>query len=215
MTPAGCSGLFRPVFRRHALAVAAVGAVGLLLAACDRLGSVTPFQSIDVTGAEWGRDFRLLDAEGRTVQLADFKGRCVLLFFGFTQCPDVCPTTLAEMAQAMRELGPRSDKVQVLFVTVDPERDTVTVLRNYMGHFFTKWRAYRTTDAVALTRAEMAFGASHSRAPRRGGGYDVVHSATTYVVDDRGRVVVEWPFGMPKRDIAADLSTILEEDINQ
>ncbi len=99
-------------------------------------------------------------------------------------------------------------------VTVDPKRDTVTVMRNYVGHFFTRWRAYRTTDPKALAAAEKAFGASHSTTPAKGGGYDVVHSAFTYVVDDQGRIVVEWPFAMPKRDIAADLSTLLEEDTN-
>ena len=143
-------------------------------------------------------------------------GDLLVVYFGFTSCPDICPTTLGDIRAALKRLpSAERTRVEVAMVTVDPERDTVTVLRNYVGHFFTKWRAYRTTDAAALTRAEMAFGASHSRAPRSGGGYDVVHSATTYVVDDRGRVVVEWPFGMPKRDIAADLSTILEEDTNQ
>ena len=84
MEPASCSGLHRPMSRRRALAFAAAGAAGSLLVACDRQGSAAPFQSIDLTGADWGRDFWLLDAEERTVQLADFKGRCVLLFFGFT-----------------------------------------------------------------------------------------------------------------------------------
>lgn len=99
-------------------------------------------------------------------------------------------------------------------VTVDPKRDTATVMRGYVGHFFTKWRAYRTTDSAALAAVEKAFGASHSITPTKDGEYDVVHSAFTYVVDDQGRVVVEWPFGMPRRDITADLSTLLKEDAN-
>ena len=143
-------------------------------------------------------------------------GDLLVVYFGFTSCPDICPTTLGDIRAALKRLpaGQRT-RVEVALVTVDPERDTVTVMRNYVGHFFTRWRAYRTTDAEALQRAEKAFGARHSTTPRAGGGYDVVHSATTYVVDDRGRVLVEWPFGMPTRDIAADLSTILEEDIQQ
>lgn len=152
---------------------------------------------------------------GSERELVASPGRLLVVYFGFTSCPDICPTTLGDIRAALRRLpAAQRKRVEVAMVTVDPKRDTVTVLRNYVGHFFTTWRAYRTTDAAALQRVEQAFGARHSITPRKGGGYDVVHSATTYVVDARGRVVVEWPFGMPRRDIAADLSTILQEDTN-
>jgi len=154
--------------------------------------------------------------EGRAVPMrASRPGDLLVVYFGFTSCPDICPTTLGDVRAALRRLTPAQGKrVEVAMVTVDPKRDTVTVMRNYVGHFFTRWRAYRTTDPKALAAAEKAFGASHSTTPAKGGGYDVVHSAFTYVVNDQGRIVVEWPFAMPKRDIAADLSTLLEEDTN-
>lgn len=155
-------------------------------------------------------------AAGRPVPMRARPGNVLVVYFGFTSCPDICPTTLADVRGALRRLpADQRRRVEVAMVTVDPARDTATVMRNYVGHFFDSWRAYRTTDPVALEDAEKAFGASHSTTPAKGGGYDVVHSAFTYVVDDRGRVLVEWPFGMPRRDIAADLSTILQEDINQ
>lgn len=154
--------------------------------------------------------------KGREVALrADRPGDLLVVYFGFTSCPDICPTTLGDVRAALRRLTPAQRKrVEAAMVTVDPKRDTATVMRNYVGHFFTNWRAYRSTDPQALAAAEKAFGASHSTTPAKGGGYDVVHSAFTYVVDAQGRVLVEWPFGMPKRDIAADLSKLLEEDTN-
>lgn len=153
---------------------------------------------------------------GRDVPLrASRPGDLLVVYFGFTSCPDICPTTLGDVRAALKRLTPaQRRRVEVGMVTVDPTRDTVTVMRNYVGHFFTNWRAYRTTDPKALAAAEKAFGASHSTTPAKGGGDDVVHSAFTYVVDHHGHVLVEWPFGMPRRDIAADLSTLLEEDTN-
>jgi protein SCO1/2 len=152
---------------------------------------------------------------GKAVPMKAGPGELLVVYFGFTSCPDVCPTTLGDVRGALGRLTPAERKrVEAAMVTVDPKRDTATVMRNYVGHFFTTWRAYRTTDSAALAAAERAFGASHSIQPRTGGKYDVVHSAFTYVVDDEGRVVVEWPFAMPRRDIAADLSTLLKGDTN-
>ena len=140
-------------------------------------------------------------------------GDLLVVYFGFTSCPDICPTTLGDIRGALKALpAAQRERVEVAMVTVDPKRDTATVMGGYVGHFFTKWRAYRTTDAAALAAAEKAFGASHSITPSAGGGDDVVHSAFTYVVDDQGRMLVEWPFGMPRRDMSADLSKLLEED---
>lgn len=154
-------------------------------------------------------------AGGEERPLRAAPGDLLVVYFGFTSCPDICPTTLGDVRAALKRLpAAQRERVEVAMVTVDPKRDTATVMRGYVGHFFTKWRAYRTTDAAALAAAEKAFGASHSITPTKDGEYDVVHSAFTYVVDDQGRVVVEWPFGMPRRDITADLSTLLGEDAN-
>lgn len=153
---------------------------------------------------------------GRSMPMRAAPGQLLVVYFGFASCPDICPTTLSDVRAALKRLpADQRERVQVAMVTVDPKRDTAAVMRKYVGHFFDSWRAYRTTDAAALARAEKAFGASHSTTPAKGGGYDVVHSAFTYVVDDQGRLLVEWPFAMPRRDISADLSTILEEDTNQ
>ncbi|MEO8170105.1 MAG: SCO family protein, partial [Oxalobacteraceae bacterium] len=93
------------------------------------------FQNTDITGIDYAKDFALTDHHGKTRTLADFKGKAVVMFFGYTQCPDVCPTTMAEMASVMQELGPLSDRVQVLFVTIDPERDTQALLSQYVPAF--------------------------------------------------------------------------------
>ena len=110
--------------------------LALLLAGCDKLGTKPPsFQNTDLTGLDYAQDFALTDHTGKPRSLADFKGKVVVMFFGYTQCPDVCPTTMAEMAGVMKELGPQADQVQVLFVTVDPERDTQALLAQYVPAF--------------------------------------------------------------------------------
>ena len=111
----------------------------LLLAACDAGGP--QFKSTDITGVDYGRALELTDHHGKLRRLEDFRGKAVVMFFGFTHCPDVCPTTLADMAQAMRQLGADADRVQVLFVTVDPERDTQEALARYVTAFDPRLRA--------------------------------------------------------------------------
>jgi protein SCO1/2 len=113
------------------LAVFAVAA----LTGCDRASNTPSFRATDITGAEFGRQFQLSDFNGRPRTLSDFRGKVVAVFFGYTHCPDVCPTTLSELAAAVKKLGPEGDKVQVLFVTADPERDTPAVLKQYVGAF--------------------------------------------------------------------------------
>lgn len=153
--------------------------------------------------------------KGKPVPMRARPGNLLVVYFGFASCPDICPTTLSDVRGALKRLpADQRKRVEVAMVTVDPKRDTAKVMRSYVGHFFDSWRAYRTNDAAALAGAEKAFGASHSITPAKGGGYDVVHSAFTYVVDDQGRLRVEWPFAMPRRDISQDLATILEEDTN-
>src|SRR5689334_7387966 len=128
--------------RGMAAAIALTAAFGLT--ACDRLGVGSKasqeatqggFKNTDITGLDYGKDFALPAHNGKMRTLADFKGKAVVIFFGYTQCPDVCPTTMAEMATVMKQLGPLADKVQVLFVTLDPERDTPELLSKYVPSF--------------------------------------------------------------------------------
>ena len=131
--------------------------------------------------------FKLTDHNGRARTLEDFRGKVVTVFFGFTHCPDVCPATLAEMAQVMRELGPDAERVQVLFVTVDPERDTAQVLKQYVPSFHPSFLGlYGDADAIARTAKE--FKIFYQKQPLPGGGYSVDHSAGTYIYDPAGRV---------------------------
>ena len=159
------SSLFsRAMSRRQSLLWLAAGAAGLL-SGCDRLSPggqpATPsFKGIDITGADYARGFSLTDFNGQTRTLADFQGRVVMLYFGFVQCPDVCPTALTRAAAVMERLGPRAGDLQVVFVTVDPERDTPELLREYMAAFHPSFLAL-TGNAeqiaqTAINRAEIS-----------------------------------------------------------
>lgn len=135
----------------------------------------------------------------------------LLVFFGYTFCPDVCPTTLADLRTALGQL-PRDERrqIEVALVTVDPARDTPKALNRYLGHFFGSWRALRATDPAQLRRAERAFNATHRLGPKdQDGNYEVAHTAMTYVVDRAGLVRIEWSFGMSSADMAADLRSVL------
>ena len=210
MEPVGCSGMPRKVSRRRALAFAAAGAAGSLLVACDRQSSAAPFQSIDLTGADWGRDFRLQDAEGRRVQLADFKGRCVLLFFGFTQCPDVCPTALARAADVMQRLGPQASRLQVVFITVDPERDSPAVLREYPRAFHPSFIGLHADLATTEATAK-AFKVFYRKVPT-GSSYTMDHTATSYVFDPTGRLRLAVRHEQDAASVTADITRLLKEN---
>lgn len=137
-------------------------------------------------------------------------GELLVGYFGFTSCPDVCPTTLANLRVARDGLGPDGDRVDLAMVTVDPDRDTPEVLSGYLASFADRYHALRTTDPAALRAAEDAFGASSSVTTTPEGDIEVAHTGTTYVIDDRGRVVVEWPFGVTADAMASDLEILLE-----
>jgi len=140
------------------------------------------------------------------------RSRLMLVYFGYTYCPDVCPTTLADLRNALVQL-PKGDRsrVVVAMVTVDPGRDTPAVLNAYLGHFFANWHALRTSSPDALRTAERAFGASHRIGRRNASGaYEVSHTAEVYAVDSTGTVRVEWPFGMRSAEIAGDLRRLLD-----
>ena len=165
--------------------VCGLGVAGLLaLAAGCRRGGPS-FSAIDVTGAAFGRDFALTDHLGQPRTLADYRGKVVVVFFGFTQCPDVCPTTLAEMAQALRELGPRAERVQVLFVTVDPERDTPSALKEYLASFDPRIVGLtgHPTDIAAAADALNSF---YERIDKPDGSYTMDHTLKVHFFDRYG-----------------------------
>lgn len=209
MKPASRSGRSDPVPRRRVLALAAVTAAGFVVA-CDRPGSAASFQSIDLTGADWGRDFRLLDAEGRTVQLVAFKGRCVMLFFGFTQCPDVCPTALARAADVMQRLGDQAARLQVIFITIDPERDSPAVLREYPRAFHPSFIGLHADLATTEATAK-AFKVFYRKVPT-GSSYTLDHTATSYVIDPTGRLRLAVRHEQDADSVTADITRLLKEN---
>lgn len=157
------------------------------LAGCGERSGAPGFKLTDVTGANFGKELALTDHHGKPRTLADFRGKVVTVFFGFTHCPDVCPTTLAEMAQVVKALGPDGDRVQVLFVTVDPERDTQQVLAQYVPAFHPSFLGLYG-DAEATARAAKAFRIYYQKQPAKDGHYSVDHSAGTYILDGEGRL---------------------------
>jgi len=179
-----------------------------LLAGCD--SGAPSFKGTDVTGADYGRVLELVDHHGKPRRLEDWRGKAVVLFFGFTHCPDVCPTTLADMAQVMRELGPLADRVQVLFVTVDPERDTQAALAKYVPAFDARFVGLR--GSLEATRAvakefKIYFEKRPGRTP---GEYSVDHSAQSYVIDPQGRLRLFVRHERIAQDLAPDLRVLLD-----
>jgi protein SCO1/2 len=185
----------------------ALAAAALLLAAC---GADAPkFRSTDITGADFGRELALTGADGRPRTLADFRGKAVVLFFGYTHCPDICPTTLADMAAVMKALGKDAARVQVLFVTLDPERDTPEVLAKYVPAFDPGFLGLRG-DAAATQRAAKEFRIFYEKRPAGApGAYTVDHSAQSYVFDTQGRLRLFVRQERIAQDLAEDLRTLL------
>jgi protein SCO1 len=156
------------------------------LVACSAGGP--KFEASDVTGSSFGHDFALKDPDGRQRTLADFRGKAVVVFFGYTQCPDVCPATLATLAETMKRLGPDADRVQVLFVTVDPERDTPGLLKQYVPAFDPRFLGLYG-DAEATARTAKEFKIIYQKVPgATPGSYTMDHSAGSYVFDPNGRL---------------------------
>lgn len=178
------------------------------LAGCERAPQQPAFQLTDITGAEFGRGFSLTDHNGRARSLEDFRGRVVTVFFGFTHCPDVCPATLAEMGQVMRELGPDAEKVQVLFITVDPERDTPEILRQYVPSFHASFLGLHG-DADAIARTAKEFKVFYQKQALPDGGYSVDHSAGTYIYDREGRLRLFASYGRGATALLHDIRILL------
>jgi protein SCO1/2 len=181
----------------------------LALGACQQ--GKPDFRATDITGAGFGQDFALTDHTGKPRALADFRGRVVVMFFGFTHCPDVCPNTLAELAAAVKKLGTDGDKVQVLLVTVDPERDTPQVLSQYVTAFDPRFLALRGT-AEETARVAKEFKIIYQKvAGARPDSYTMDHSAGTYIFDMQGRLRLYVSYGQGPEVFAHDIALLLKQ----
>jgi protein SCO1/2 len=184
-------------------------AAGALLAACSP--QAPKFRSTDITGADFGKELALTGHDGKPRTLADFRGKAVVLSFGYTHCPDICPTTLADIAAALKKLGPDAARVQVLFATVDPERDTAEVLAKYVPAFDPAFLGL-TGDAAAAQRAAREFKIFfEKRAGSAPGAYTMDHSAQVYVLDAQGRLRLLVRYERIAQDLAEDLQALLKE----
>ncbi len=182
------------------------------LAACDGSApSGAKFHATDIAGVDWGRGLELTDHTGRARTLADFRGEVVLVFFGYTNCPDACPTALAEMAQVVDRLGPDGTRVQGIFITVDPERDTADVLSKYVPAFHPSFIGLRgSADDIARTAKEFKV---YYRANKNEQGADAKH----YLVDHTAAIFVLDPRGKPRLYVSANGRTVdaLAEDVKR
>jgi protein SCO1 len=205
---------------RLAVVVLAALAGAAALTACDpRPGSAPgastpgkgPFRSIDISGAEYARSFELPDADGKTRSLADFKGRVVVVFFGYTQCPDVCPTTMAELSEVRRALAADGDKLQGIFVTVDPERDTPAVLKAYVDNFNAGLVGLRGSPEQTQ-QAAREFKVFYAKVPgRTESSYTIDHTAGAYVFDTQGRIRLFSRHGAGPKALEEDIRALLAE----
>jgi len=195
--------------RRNALELIASAFALSAVAACSE--SKPQFKAIDLTGADYAKDFHLTDQNGQPRSLADFRGKVVVLFFGYTQCPDVCPTTMADLAQAKKALGADGDKLQVLFVTVDPERDTAALLKGYMANFDPTFLALRGTPEQTEQVAKdfkVYYKKVDGPTPAT---YTMDHSAASYVYDKQGRLRLYARYGNGPEALVSDLKLLMQQ----
>ncbi len=201
------------MLKRDAIKFAAVSALWIsaagLFSACSPQGA--KFQGIDLTGAEYGRDLPLPDQHGKDRSIKDFAGKVVVVFFGYTQCPDVCPTSMSELAEVKRSLGADGDRLQGVFVTVDPERDTPEMLAGYMASFDPTFIALRGTPeqlAAVAKDFKLYYKRIDGQTPT---SYTMDHSAGSYVYDTKGRLRVYHRYGAGAQSLAADVRALLDE----
>lgn len=182
----------------------------LFLFGCNLPEAAKPFKSTNVTGIEIGKNFKLTDHHGQVRTLSDYKGKIVILFFGYTHCPDICPTTLSDLSQAMRMLGPDAEKVQVLFITLDPERDTQELLAQYVPAFNPSFVGlYGTPEQTAATATE--FRLFYRKEPGKSAGdYTVDHSVGTYIYDRSGKLRLQTSYGQSVDALVHDIKLLLE-----
>lgn len=186
--------------------LACLVALGLLVSGCEKPPA---FKSTDISGVDWGKNFSLTDHSGKARQLADYKGKAVVLFFGYTQCPDVCPTTLTAMNEVMKLLGADAARVQVLFATLDPARDTQALLAQYVPQFNASFVGLRGDDATMAATAK-DFRAFYVKVPgATPTTYTIDHSTGSYAFDPQGRLRLLLKHGDDPANIAADLKLLL------
>ena len=195
------------MLRRQALLKISAVSAALALSGCTP--STPTFQNTDITGADFGKNFTLTDHTGKTRSLSDYQGKVVLIFFGFTQCPDVCPTTLAELSEVMKKLGSGADRVQVLFITVDPERDTQTVLGQYVPAFDPRFVGL-TGSVEQIAAVAKDFKAFYQKVPTPNGSYTVDHFSGMYAFDATGRIRLFIRYRAPMDSVVADVKTLLK-----
>ena len=193
----------------------ALGAVALLgstlgLAACSPQEAKPQFKGVDVSGAQYATDIPLKDADGKPRSIHDFAGKVAAVFFGYTQCPDVCPTTLQELAEVKQQLGADGDKLVAIFVTLDPERDTPEVLKAYVGNFDASFVGlHGSPDEVAAVAKDFKifYKKVEGKTP---GTYTLDHSAGTYLYDPKGNLRVYERYGTPPDALVHDVKTLLQ-----
>ena len=185
-----------------------------VISGCNQQAATTTtnkFIATDITGADFGKDFKLNDHHGKIRTLSDFKGKAVVMFFGYTHCPDVCPTTLSELASALTLLGQKANKVQVLFVTIDPARDTPELLAKYVPAFNTNFLGLYG-DEAATAKVAKDYRIFYQKHQAKGGkGYDMDHSAGTYVTDLSGNLRLFFSYGIGAASIAKDLNVLIPD----
>jgi protein SCO1/2 len=189
--------------------------LALALSGCDKLGLGKPpapqFKGADITGVDYAKTLALPDVNGQPRTLGDFKGKVTVVFFGYTQCPDVCPTTMAELAQVKKALGPDGDKLQAVFVTIDPERDTPEILKSYMASFDPSFVALRgTVEQTKATAKE--FKIFFEKVPgKTEGSYTMDHSAGAFVLDTKGNVRLFERYGAGAEGLTSDIKTLIAQ----
>ena len=203
----------RTNFNRRSLVLSAAAWVAFpLLSACDKPGQQgvpkLSFNAVDITGAEYARKLSLKDFDGRQRDLAEFKGKVVFVFFGFTQCPDVCPTTMAELAEVRRRLGPDGERVQGVFISIDPARDTPQVLKGYLQAMDPSFVGL-TGSNEQIEAAAREFKVFYQKVPTSEGNYTMDHTAGAYVFDPEGHVRLFVRYGMGVDKVTADLKQLL------
>lgn len=178
----------------------------LLITACSKKA---PFLSTDITGAPLGGELNLPDFHGKVRQLADFEGKVIVLFFGFTHCPDICPTTLSDMTATMKKLGKQAKDVQVIFVSVDPERDTNQLLAQYVPSFYPSFLALRGTEAEtqALAKRFKVYYQKQGEGPY----YTIDHSSGIYIFDKQGKLRLLVNYGAGEQVLSHDIQLLLNE----
>ena len=201
------------MLKRNAIKLIAASALSIsaavILTGCSK--DKPEFRGVDITGADYARDFQLTDHNGQQRRLKDFAGKVVVVFFGFTQCPDVCPTSMQELAEVKQQLGKDGDRLQGIFVTVDPERDQLAMLKSYMQNFDSSFLALRPTPEQLPALAKdykIYYKKVDGKTPT---SYTMDHSAGSYVYDPQGRLRVYHRYGSGTEALAADVRALLDE----